>query len=147
MPGRLNTSRAGLDDRATAFNFSDYEAPSFQPAPSPAVNGAFTLLEILVVLAIIGMLVTLAVNNVGKLFEGSRQDIAKLFVTQSMPAPLTVYKVHIGDFPTTAKSLQALITPPANKADTLWRANPPICRTGSFRSIHSRSLTSTGTRA
>ena len=81
---------------------------------------AFTLLEILVVLAIIGLLVSLAVTNVGNLFSGSQKDIARLFVNQSMQAPLNVYKIHMGDYPTTAEGLAALITPPANKADR-WR--------------------------
>ena len=80
----------------------------------------FTLLEILVVLAIVGMLVGLAVTNVDKIFGTSQKDITKLFVNQSMQAPLTVYKIHMGDYPTTAEGLQALITPPANKADR-WR--------------------------
>jgi general secretion pathway protein G len=81
---------------------------------------AFTLLEILVVLAIIGMLVGLAVTNVGNIFSSSQKDITKLFVNQSMQAPLSVYRIHMGDYPTTAEGLQALITPPANKADR-WR--------------------------
>jgi general secretion pathway protein G len=81
---------------------------------------AFTLLEILVVLAIIGLLVSLAVTNVGNLFSGSQKDIAKLFVTQSLQAPLNAYKIHMGDFPTTAEGVQALITPPANRSDR-WR--------------------------
>ena len=81
---------------------------------------AFTLLEILVVVGIIVLLFGLAVTNVTGIFSGSQKDIAKLFVTQSMQAPLTVYRIHVGDFPTTAESLQALITPPANKADR-WR--------------------------
>jgi general secretion pathway protein G len=92
---------------------------AFRPAPR-RIDGAFTLLEILVVLAIIGMLVGLAVTNVDKLFRGSQQDIAKLFVNQSMQAPLNVYRIHMGDFPTTSEGLQALITAPANKADR-WR--------------------------
>ncbi len=82
--------------------------------------GAFTLLEILVVLAIIGLLVSLAVTNVGNLFSGSQKDIAKLFVNQSMRAPLEVYRSHMGDYPTAAEGLQALITAPASKADR-WR--------------------------
>ena len=81
---------------------------------------AFTLLEILVVVGIIVLLFGLAVTNVTGIFSGSQKDIAKLFVTQSMQAPLTVYRIHVGDFPTTAEGLQALITPPANKADR-WR--------------------------
>ena len=78
---------------------------------------AFTLLEILVVLAIIGLLVSLAVTNVGNLFGGAQKDIAKMFVSQSMQAPLAAYKIHMGDYPTTAQGLQALITPPADKAE------------------------------
>ena len=96
--------------------------PAF-PASRPAdrrINGAFTLLEILVVLGIIGLLVGLAVSNFDKIFGDAKKDIVKIFVSQSMQAPLTVYKIHMGDFPTTAEGLQALITPPANKADR-WR--------------------------
>ena len=92
-------------------------------APLPRARraaGAFTLLEILVVLAIIGLLVSLAVTNVGNLFSGSQKDIAKLFVNQSMRAPLEVYRSHMGDYPTAAEGLQALITAPASKADR-WR--------------------------
>ena len=95
-------------------------APRVVARTSQRTDEAFTLLEILVVLAIVGMLVGLAVTNVDKIFGTSQKDITKLFVNQSMQAPLTVYKIHMGDYPTTAEGLQALITPPANKADR-WR--------------------------
>jgi general secretion pathway protein G len=95
-------------------------APRVVSRTSQRTDEAFTLLEILVVLAIVGMLVGLAVTNVDKIFGTSQKDITKLFVNQSMQAPLTVYKIHMGDYPTTAEGLQALITPPANKADR-WR--------------------------
>jgi general secretion pathway protein G len=81
---------------------------------------AFTLLEILVVVGIIVLLFSLAVTNVTSIFSGSQKDIAKLFVQQSLQAPLNVYRIHMGDFPSTAEGLQALITAPANKADR-WR--------------------------
>ena len=83
-------------------------------------DGAFTLLEILVVLAIIGLLVSLAVTNVGNLFGGAQKDVAKMFVNESMKAPLFSYQMNMGSYPTTAEGLQALITPPASKTER-WR--------------------------
>ncbi len=84
---------------------------------SSAQRRAFTLLEILVVLAIIGLLVGLAVTKVGGIFASKQEDIARLFVQASMELPLTSYRINMGDFPSTAEGLQALVTAPQNKAD------------------------------
>jgi general secretion pathway protein G len=81
---------------------------------------AFTLLEILVVLAIIGLLAGLAITNVDKIFGGAQESTAKLFVTQTLKSSLTAYRIAMGSYPTTAEGLQALITAPASKADR-WR--------------------------
>lgn len=81
---------------------------------------AFTLLEILVVLAIIGLLVGLAVTRVGGIFGSKQEDIARIFVNSSVKTPLTAYRIDMGGYPSTAEGLQALVTPPANKADT-WK--------------------------
>jgi len=80
----------------------------------------FTLIEILVVIAIIGLLAGLTLSNVGTLFGGSQVQIAKLMVTQSLRTPLTTYRLQMGDYPTTEEGLQALFTAPPNKADR-WR--------------------------
>jgi general secretion pathway protein G len=80
----------------------------------------FTLMEILVVLAILGLLAGLAINKLGKSLDDARIDTSKLFVTTSIKVPLFSYKMHMGDFPSTNDGLQALVTPPANKADR-WR--------------------------
>jgi general secretion pathway protein G len=87
---------------------------------SQRTDEGFTLLEILVVLAIIGMLVSLAVTNVGGIFSQKQQDIARMFVKQSMQAPLFAYKMQMGSFPNTAEGLQALVAAPATNADR-WR--------------------------
>jgi general secretion pathway protein G len=81
---------------------------------------AFTLLEILVVLAIIGLLVGLAVTKVGGIFGSKQEDIARLFVNSSVKTPLTAYRIDMGGYPSTAEGLQALLTPPANRTEN-WK--------------------------
>ena len=85
-----------------------------------ASRRAFTLLEILVVLAIIGLLVGLAVTRVGGIFGAKQEDIARLFVTSSVKTPLTAYRIDMGGYPSTAEGLQALVTAPQNKGDN-WK--------------------------
>lgn len=80
----------------------------------------FTLLEIIVVLAIIGLLVGVLVVNVGGDLSRGQEDTTRIFVQQTMRLPLTKYRVDMGTFPSTAEGLQALIAPPANRADR-WR--------------------------
>jgi general secretion pathway protein G len=85
-----------------------------------ASRRAFTLLEILVVLAIIGLLVGLAVTRVGGIFGAKQEDIARLFVNSSVKTPLTAYRIDMGGYPSTAEGLQALVTAPQNKGDS-WK--------------------------
>jgi general secretion pathway protein G len=80
---------------------------------------AFTLLEIMVVIAIIGLLVGVAVNGVQNALEKSRRDAAKLFINATLKTPLGTYRIDNGSYPSTADGLQALLTPPVN--GTNWR--------------------------
>ena len=87
------------------------------PRHPSKLQRAFTLMEVLVVLAIIGLLAGLTISNIGGIFDGAKITTAQLFVQQSMTTSLTTYRIHMGDYPTTAEGLQALLTAPANKAD------------------------------
>jgi general secretion pathway protein G len=78
----------------------------------------FTLLEILIALAILGLLVGLAVSNYDKILGDSSASAANLFVNESIKLPLTSYRIHMGDYPSTAEGLQALISAPANRPDS-----------------------------
>jgi general secretion pathway protein G len=78
---------------------------------------AFTLLEILIAIAILGLLVGLAVVDLGHNYTQNQQSVAKLFVQDSIKTPLFTYRIHMGSFPSTSDGLNALITPPANNAD------------------------------
>ncbi len=83
-------------------------------------NRGFTLMEILVVLAILGLLAGLAIQKFGNVFDNAKKDTVGLFVNTSMKVPLESYRMHMGDYPSTQEGLQALITPPSNRADR-WR--------------------------
>lgn len=83
-------------------------------------NAAFTLLEILVVLAIIGLLAGLAISNSDKIFGSSQVAVAKVFVRDSLKTSLVRYRIELGDYPSTAEGMAALLAAPANKADR-WR--------------------------
>ncbi len=77
-------------------------------------------MEILVVLAILGLLAGLAITKLGGTYDNAKKDTAALFVSTSIKVPLMSYKMDEHNFPSTEEGLQALITPPANKADR-WR--------------------------
>ena len=83
-------------------------------------RAAFTLLEILVVLAIIGLLAGLAVSNSDKIFGHSQEAVARIFVRDSLKTSLVRYRIDLGDYPSTAEGMQALLSAPANKGDR-WR--------------------------
>jgi general secretion pathway protein G len=91
--------------------------PSRRSASRDARRRGFTLLEILVVLAIIGLLFGLAISNVTGIFGGNQVKITEMFVQTTMKTPLAAYRLQMGDYPSTAEGLQVLLTPPANKAD------------------------------
>lgn len=75
------------------------------------------MLELLVVLAILGLLAGLAISNVNGIFGGAQASTAELFVKQSMKTSLFSYRTQMGSYPSTAEGLAALIAPPADKAD------------------------------
>lgn len=81
---------------------------------------AFTLLEILIVLAIIGLLVGLGVKNADKILGGSQASVAGIFVNDTMKTSLVRYKIDLGDYPSTAEGLDALVAAPSGKADR-WK--------------------------
>ena len=100
---------------------------SLLASPSPSVpfprrgsRSAFTLLEILIALAILGLLVGLTVSKLGGIFDGAKTDTAHLFVKESLSTALQAYKIHMGDYPSTEEGIQALITAPAKNSDR-WR--------------------------
>ena len=86
------------------------------------LKSGFSLIEMLIVLALIGLLAGLAIGNLGGILDGGKESIAKNFVTSSIEPSLTSYKIHMGNYPSTAemKDFAALLTAPS-KGASRWK--------------------------
>lgn len=81
---------------------------------TPRQNG-FTLLELLVVLAIMGLLAAIVGPQVIKYLGTSRTQTAKVQV-KNVASALELFRLDAGRFPTPEEGLQALVTAPASVA-------------------------------
>ena len=82
----------------------------------PAEHG-FTLLELLVVLAILGLLMAIVGPQVIK-YIGSSSTQAAQIQTKNIAAALQLYRLDAGRYPTAEEGLTALVKAPASAA--LW---------------------------
>jgi len=87
----------------------------------------FTLIEILVVLAIIGLLAGLIGPQVMKQFSSSKPKAARLQI-EGLVSALDLYRLDSGRYPTNGQGLQALIQQP----DGLNNWNGPYLRKSSI---------------
>src|ERR1700761_5790120 len=78
-------------------------------------EGGFTLLELLVVLAILGLLIGLVAPAVLRQLGSAKDKIAHQSI-ERLGSVLALYKLDIGSYPTTQQGLQALVAPPPQVA-------------------------------
>ncbi len=72
----------------------------------------FTLLELLVVLAILGLLIGLVAPAALRQLGSAKEKIAHQSI-ERLAGVLDIYKLDVGSYPTTEQGLQALITQPS----------------------------------
>lgn len=90
-------------------------------------RAAFTLLEMLMVIALIALLATVSIVALGRLFGQGEVGVAKTWVTSTAKTSLWGYKMAVGRFPTTEEGLKALIQAPASAGER-WKGpyfDPP----------------------
>lgn len=86
---------------------------SKQTAQNKSASAGFTLIELLVVLAILGLLVAIAAPPVLRHFGKARTDVSRIQI-QNLVSAIDIYKLDVGQYPSQAEGLQALLTRPAN---------------------------------
>ena len=132
-----------------------------QHNPDPAEmdgEAGFTLLEVLVVIAIIGLLVGLVAPAALRQLGGARVSVAKQSI-ERLGSILDMYKLDVGSYPPTSDGLQALVAKPSDasnwngpyvKSETAaldpWN-HPYIYRSPSQRSGHDYDVCSQGPTA
>jgi general secretion pathway protein G len=94
-------STSGVSENPSIFNGDEAKA-----------EAGFTLLEILVVIAILGLLIGLVAPAVLRQLGGARQSVARQSI-ERLGSVLDLYKLDIGSYPSTEDGLQALVTRPA----------------------------------
>lgn len=85
--------------------------PSGSPCRDP--SGGFTLLEILVVIAILGLLIGLVAPAVLRQLGSARTSVVKQSI-ERIGSVLDLYKLDVGIYPSSSQGLQALINKPSD---------------------------------
>lgn len=67
----------------------------------------FTLLELLIVVAILGLLMAVATPQLMRVLGGAKQDTARLHI-DALGQSLDLYRLNVGSYPTTEQGLNAL---------------------------------------
>jgi general secretion pathway protein G len=120
-----------------------------------AAQAGFTLLEILVVIAILGLLIGLVAPAALRQLGGARVSVARQSI-ERLGGILDMYKLDTGSYPSTDQGLQALVVKPSDVAGwngpyvrgeglpvDAW-SHPYVYRSPSTRSGHDYDLCSLG---
>jgi general secretion pathway protein G len=118
-------------------------------------ESGFTLLELLVVIAILGLLIGLVAPAALRQLASARGSVARQSI-ERLGSILDMYKLDVGNYPTTEQGLQALVEQPTDvttwngpyvKGDKVpldaWN-HPYIYRSPSTRPAHEYDLCSAG---
>ena len=87
-------------------------------APAGRESG-FTLVELLVVLAILGMIVALVTPQVLKYLGRAKTETAKIEI-QTLSSALDLYRLDMQRYPNQQEGLQALVEPPPGAGAEQW---------------------------
>ena len=119
-----------MPDTSPARDPSRSTGPHARPAAVDANPGdaGFTLLEILVVVAILGLLIGLVAPAALRQLGGARNSVARQSI-ERLSSVLDLYKLDVGSYPTTDQGLVALSAAPSgvvNWNGPYLKGNSPV---------------------
>ena len=81
----------------------------------------FTLIEIMLVVIIIGILVAMLVPNIAGRSDQARKTAARTDIESNLSTALDLYRMDVGQYPTTDQGLSSLMTQPtASPVPAQW---------------------------
>jgi len=92
------------------------------------IRRAFTLLEVLMVIVILGVLAALIVPQLTGTRDRALIDSAKIMVTATLVQPLDLFRNHCGRYPTTDEGLAVLFNRPDDEEIAEKWAGPYVKR-------------------
>lgn len=113
----LNTGRRKVRHLRLRLGLNAVTIPQkVEPEPADGTDAGFTLLEILVVIAILGLLIGLVAPAVLRQLGGARVSIAKQSI-ERLGAVLDMYRLDNGSYPSVDQGLNALTKNPGNASN------------------------------
>ncbi|MFO0840351.1 MAG: type II secretion system major pseudopilin GspG [Phycisphaerae bacterium] len=89
---------------------------------------AFTLLEVLMVIVILGVLAALIIPQFGGTDTRARKDLTIALIKSGLASPLETFKMHCGRYPTSEEGLMVLLEKPSNEDIAAKWAGPYVKR-------------------
>ena len=83
-------------------------------------HSGFSLMEILIVIALIAAVTGLLITNLDTIFGSNKEKVADIFVNESVKAPLMAYRINMGNYPNSDEGLGALSAAPSGK-EKRWK--------------------------
>lgn len=101
---------------------------------------AFTLLEVLMVIVILGVLAALIIPQFSGTGDRARRDLTDSQIRSGLATPLETFKMHCGRYPTTEEGLAVLLKAPDDEEIAKKWAGPYVQQASALKDAWNHDL-------